>query len=340
VLTVEGLSISARQRRGGGAPADASRVIVEGVNFDIRKGEAFGLIGETGAGKSLTAAAVMGILPSGVSATGRVLLNGRDVLGLDEKDMADVRRSDIFFMPQTASTSLNPAMTIGRQLQFGLKRAGEDNASRSALRIVLMGALERVGFDRPDYYLRRYPHQLSGGMRQRVVLAMALLAKPKLLIADEPTSALDVLTQVGVLDALHKLQRDEERTLLFITHDLRAAQRVCAEIGVMYGGRVVERGPINDVVRAPKHPYTALLMGSVPSIERRHWTVNPRLLEQPSSGVLSSAGCPFAERCDRKLGTCETEFPGESRVSDRHVIHCFNPMVPDAIETKMSNGHA
>jgi peptide/nickel transport system ATP-binding protein len=340
MLIVEGLSISARQRRADGTRADASLVIVDGVTFDVREGEAFGLIGETGAGKSLTAAAVMGILPSGVSATGRVVLNGRDVLSLDKGNTAAIRPSDIFFMPQTASTSLNPAMTIGRQLQFGLKRAGEDKASRSALRLVLAGALERVGFDRPDYYLRRYPHQLSGGMRQRVVLAMALLAKPKLLIADEPTSALDVLTQVGVLDALHKLQRDEGRTLLFITHDLRAAQRVCAEIGVMYAGRLVERGPINDVIHAPKHPYTALLMGSVPSIEHRHWTVNPRLLDQLSSGFLSTAGCPFAERCDRKLGMCETEFPGERRMSDRHIIHCFNPMVPDAIEKKMSNGHA
>jgi peptide/nickel transport system ATP-binding protein len=255
--------------------------------------------------------------------------------------MAGVRRSDIFFIPQTASTSLNPAMTIGRQLQYSLKRTGEDKASGAALRVVMVGALERVGFDRPDYYLRCYPHQLSGGMRQRVVLAMALLAKAKLLIADEPTSALDVLTQAGVLEALHKLQRDDDRTLLFITHDLRAAQRVCTQIGVMYGGRLVERGPLSDVMNAPMHPYTSLLMGSVPSLERRHWIVNPRLLDQPSSGFLSTVGCPFAERCDRKLPTCQTEFPDERRVSARHFIHCFNPLlVPDAFESKMSNGHA
>jgi oligopeptide/dipeptide ABC transporter ATP-binding protein len=316
-------------------------VITDGVTFDIRKGEAFALIGETGAGKSITAAAVMGILPAGVKATGRVLLDGREVLGADEKNMAGIRRSDIFFIPQAASTSLNPAMTIGRQLHYFVQRAGEGKASSSAQRMVMADALERVGFDRPDYYLRRYPHQLSGGMRQRVVLAMALLAKAKLLIADEPTSALDVLTQAGVLEALHKLQQDDDRTLLFITHDLRAAQRVCTQIGVMYGGRLVECGPLSDVVHAPVHPYTSLLMGSVPTLESRHWTVNPRLLDQPSSGFLSRAGCPFADRCDRKLPTCETEFPGEHHVSARHVIHCFNPLLaPGTIESKVSNGHA
>jgi oligopeptide/dipeptide ABC transporter ATP-binding protein len=178
-------------------------------------------------------------------------------------------------------------------------------------------------------------------MRQRVVLAMALLAKANLLVADEPTSALDVLTQASVLDALHKLQRDDDRTLLFITHDLRAAQRVCTQIGVMYGGRLVERGPLADVMHAPVHPYTALLMGSVPSLESRHWTVNPRLLDQPSSGFLSRVGCPFAERCDRKLPVCQTEFPAERHVSARHAVHCFNPLpAPETIELKVSNGHA
>ncbi len=329
MLEVTGLNVVLHGKQQGRRTQVADRPLVKDVSFKIGTSEAFALVGETGAGKSLTAWSLTRLISSQFGVTGDVRLDGRELLSLGERRFADLRGRDIFLIPQTASTSLNPTMKISRQLREVLRderlvsRQGQAKA-----REVMVSALSDVGIPRPDYYLGRYPHELSGGMRQRVVLAMALIARPKLLIADEPTSALDVLTQQGVLKALHDLQESHGLTLLFITHDLRAALRVCTRIGVMYSGRLVEQGPITSVLERPRHPYTAALVKAIPTVERRETGIDSRVLDVPHAVTATDVGCPYVSRCDRRLPRCDTEFPEGEAAEAEKIFHCWNPLPP------------
>jgi oligopeptide/dipeptide ABC transporter ATP-binding protein len=319
MLTVSDLSVSVDRR-------DGVRVkLVNDVSFTIPTAGTFALVGESGAGKSLTVSAVVGILAKKFHVDGDIDLDGQPLLTLKKNDFRRIRGAEMFMVPQAASTSLNPSMTIFRQLKEMV--ADRSEKSREAVREQILSALSETGIRDVEKNAKAYPHQLSGGMRQRVVLAMALLSKPRLLIADEPTSALDVLTQEGVLKSLSDLQSKHGMSLLFVTHDLRAAARVCTHIGVMYRGRMVEQGPIADVFRHPIHPYTSTLVDAISGATSR--ATNPR---DVAPRVASAEGCPFAARCSRHLPLCDQQFPPAKDWGDGRLVHCWNPEIAEGQE--------
>jgi peptide/nickel transport system ATP-binding protein len=277
---------------------------IKGVSFELSSGGRTGLIGESGCGKSLTALALMGLLPYGVTASGRVLLNGRNLLDLADRDMCRVRGDDVAMVFQEPMTALNPLMRVGNQVAESLRL--HRGMSRQAAGRRAVELLERVQLPEPDRTARKYPHQLSGGQRQRIVLAIALACDPAVLIADEPTTALDVTVQAEMLRLMDKLVREEGATLLLITHDLPVVATVCQDLLVMYGGTIVEKGPVRTVLDAPRHPYTAGLKAStvLESVDGsgRLATIAGRV---PSLGSFPD-GCVYRNRCPRADDVCRT----------------------------------
>ncbi|MEV7767406.1 ABC transporter ATP-binding protein [Microbacterium sp. NPDC086615] len=234
------------------------RAVVDGISFEVPDGARVGLIGESGSGKSLTALAILGLLPDGARATGSVRWNDREILGLPDRDLASLRGDDIGMVFQEPRTALNPLHTVGRQIGESV-RIHERVSRREALRRAVIEA-ERVALPDPERIVSRYPHQLSGGQRQRVAIAMALACRPRLLIADEPTTALDVTIQAGVLSLLRELVQDAGMSLVFITHDLAVLAQVATHAVVLEHGRVVERGEVSELLRAPSSPITQALL--------------------------------------------------------------------------------
>ena len=276
--------------------------ILANVSFDLERGATLGLVGESGSGKSVTALAIMGLLPEQGVTGGQVLLHGRDLLALSEPEMCTLRGRRIAMIFQEPMTALNPVRTIGAQIVEGLRwhfRIAGGEAARRA-----RAALDRVGLPSPRFSLDLYPHQLSGGQRQRVMIAMALACEPDLLIADEPTTALDVTTQAQILDLLAGLVVESGMALLLITHDLGVIAENVARVLVMYAGRVVESGPTADVFRHMAHPYTRALFAAsphaAPSGERRLAAI-PGQVPDP---LHRPPGCPFADRCPRVQDDC------------------------------------
>ena len=237
-----------------------------------------------------------------------------------------MRGRELFMILQDASTCLNPSMTVDRQLCETLKRrrinSGLNGPARQAL---LQNSLQEVGIENAARCLKCYPHQLSGGMRQRVVIAMAYLANPQLLIADEPTSALDVLTQHTVLSLLRSLQLKHHNALLFVSHDLRAVARICDTVAVMYAGRIVEYGPVSRVIASPRHPYSRALLRSIPSLAQRSQTMFT-IPGDPPSIYAKDPGCPFVSRCDRALERCVSQFPPSQLSIGGASFCCWNPV--------------
>ena len=295
---------------------------VDGISFDVRKGEIVGLVGESGSGKSVTGFSIMGLIdPPGRIAGGRILFNGTDLVNLPEKQMRDIRGKKIALIFQDPMMTLNPVLRIDTQMIEAIQ--AHEKISHEDARQRARDALGQVGIPAADQRLKSYPHQFSGGMRQRVAIAIALLNKPDLIIADEPTTALDVTIQAQILYEAQKLCRETGTAMIWITHDLTVVAGLANRICVMYAGRIVEKGDIDEVLDNPRHPYTYGLIGSVPSRNKRGVPLYQIPGMTPSLLKLGP-GCAFRERCERADEAClnvpEPQYPSPGRE-----VRCFHP---------------
>ena len=301
---------------------------VDGVSFSVGSGRILGLVGESGSGKSMIGYSIMGLIDApGKVVSGRILLEGRDLRGLDDEGLRSVRGNRIAMIFQDPMMTLNPVLRIDTQMTEAIHAHQRVSAAVALERA--REALARVGIPSPDERLSAYPHQFSGGMRQRVAIAIALLNKPALLIADEPTTALDVTIQGQILFEVQKLCRESGTALIWITHDLSVVAGLADEVCVMYAGRIVEQGTVDEVLDRPLHPYTRGLIDSVPSRNVRGQPLKqipgmtPSLLQLP-------AGCAFRDRCARASDICRTE-PGVDPAGTGRHVRCFHPLVEVAI---------
>ncbi len=300
---------------------------VNGVSFDVSPGETLGIVGESGCGKSVTSLAVLGILPrAGRVTKGRAVFQGRDLIGLPDEQLREIRGREIAMIFQDPMTSLNPVLTIGRQIRevlethFGMhKRAAVDRTAE---------LLDHVGIPSPRIRLRDYPHQFSGGMRQRAMIAMALACEPKLLIADEPTTALDVTIQAQILNLLRELVAERGTALILITHDLGVVAGMCERVNVMYGGMFMETGSARQVFARPRHPYTLGLLQSVPRLDAARRAHLQPIEGVPRDMLRPPAACPFQPRCTYEVEESRQEVPPLVELEPGHHVACFNP-VPD-----------
>ncbi|HSR81956.1 MAG TPA: ABC transporter ATP-binding protein [Hyphomicrobiaceae bacterium] len=315
LLAVEDLRVAFEGDRGIVTQA------VAGVSFALARGRTLGIVGESGCGKSVTALAIMRLLPRpNVQISGAVLFEGRDLGQLPERTMQDLRGNRLAMIFQEPMTSLNPSFTVGDQIGEALQR--HRGLSATAARRAAIGMLERVRMPSPQVRVDEYPHKLSGGMRQRVMIAMALACAPALLIADEPTTALDVTIQAQILELLAKLREETGTAVILITHDLGVVAETCDEVAVMYAGEIVELAPAADLFEAPQHPYTVGLLGSIPLLN-----VTRQRLTTISGSVpaLSGAfvGCRFASRCPFAEARCRAEPPPLAAVGSRRLSRCW-----------------
>ena len=292
---------------------------LNGLSLSIEKGKALGLVGETGAGKTTAGLAVLGLIPSppGVIVSGEILLNGKDLRALTDKEMDQIRGDAVAMIFQDPMTSLNPVMTVGDQIAEAIKIHEGLNHGDALKKAEEM--LEMVGI--PRERAKEYPHQFSGGMKQRVVIAIALSCTPGLLIADEPTTALDVTIQAQVLEMMKGLKEKYEMSMLMITHDLGIVAEICDEVSVVYAGRVVEHGTLADVFDNTRHPYTEGLFNSLPNIENQAEKLKPirGLMPDPTDLPL---GCPFYPRCDHAMEICRTKKPPKVYRNETHFVEC------------------
>jgi len=298
------------------------QTVVNEVSLAIKHGECIGLVGESGCGKTMTALAIMGLLPGGATTRGSIRLEERELLGLGANAVSTIRGRDIGMVFQEPLTALNPVQTIGAQIAE-MYRIHERTGARAAQRRAIE-ALAEVQLSDPDRRARAYPHELSGGMRQRAMLAMALACRPKLLIADEPTTALDVTVQAQILDLVRRLAEDRNMAILFITHNLAVISDLADEVLVMYAGRPVETAPTRALFEAPEHPYSAALLATVPRLGHRR-TRLPALPTLEESGT-SSDGCAFARRCQYSEPQCHAAVPPLTNPRNGRRIACFNPL--------------
>ena len=296
---------------------------VDGVSFSVRGGRTLGVVGESGSGKSATARSIMNLLPPGTStSTGRILLDGRDVRDLPRAEARHVWGVEVAMIFQDPMNSLNPVMPVGRQIGEGLRY--HRRLRREAAMARARELLEQVGIADPDRRLREYPHQLSGGMRQRVMIAMALACEPKLLIADEPTTALDVTVQKQILDLLDRLRLEHGMAMILITHDLSVVAGRAHEVAVMYAGRIVEKAPTLQLFTAMRHPYTKALFESIPKVASPSHTRLRVIQGRPPDLASLPPGCAFAPRCRHAQARCLTESPALTG-GDEHRFACFYP---------------
>ncbi len=296
---------------------------VDGVSFDVAPGEALGIVGESGSGKSVTALSILGLLPDppGRIASGSIRFDGKEIVGLSKKALRDLRGPSIGMIFQEPMTSLNPVFTVGDQIVETIR--AHENVSARLARARAIELLKRVGIAMPERRLHDYPHQLSGGMRQRVMIAIALACSPRLLLADEPTTALDVTIQAQLLDLLRGLQRDARMAIVMITHNMGVIAEFADRVLVMYAGRVAEEGPVDAVFTSPRHPYTVGLLGSTPSLEHgtHRLATIPGVLPQLSETM---PGCRFAPRCARRSALCLREKPPLVSVGENQRAACFH----------------
>ena len=297
---------------------------VDGVSFDVRPGQTVGLVGESGCGKSVTSLAIMGLLPErGNTVEGHAIFDGQDLLQLSRSAMRDRRGADIAMIFQDPLSSLNPVVSIGRQVTEVMER--HQGLSRKEAVPRAADLLERVGIPDPRARLANYPHQLSGGMRQRALIAMALACNPRLLIADEPTTALDVTIQAQILALLKELVVDTGTALVMITHDLGVVAGLCDEVNVLYGGKIVERGERHGLFARPRHPYTVGLLDSIPRLDAARGEKLSPVRGSVADNLPWDSACAFAPRCGNVVDACTSSTPqwdGDEVVGHR----CFNPM--------------
>jgi peptide/nickel transport system ATP-binding protein/oligopeptide transport system ATP-binding protein len=296
---------------------------VNGVSFEIAPGELLGVVGESGSGKSVTMMSLMGLLPSPPAeiAGGSILYQGREVRQMSEREMRELRGGEIGFVFQDPMTSLNPVFTVGFQLMEPIRE--HLGLSKAAARARAADLLKLVGIPDAENRLNDYPHQFSGGMRQRVMIAIALSCDPKVLIADEPTTALDVTIQAQILEIVRELRHKLGMGIIWITHDLGLVAGIADRVMVMYGGQVVEHGPVAELFAHPRHPYTRALLGTVPSVtgprERRLKTIEG----QPPIMTRAPTSCPFAPRCPHAFDRCRAENPVREIVGPGHDVACW-----------------
>ena len=323
LLEVRDLTV-AFTRRG-----EPDTVAVDGVSFDVAPGQIVGLVGESGCGKSVTSMAITRLLPSrGVRVTGSVKMDGVDLLTLPESEMRERRGRDISMVFQDPLSSLNPVIPIGLQVTEVLAR--HRGMRKEAARTEAADLLDRVGIPDPRRRLDSYPHQLSGGMRQRALIAIALACRPRLLIADEPTTALDVTIQAQILELLRELVRDTGAALVMITHDLGVVAGLCETVNVLYGGRIVERAQRHRLFATPRHPYTNGLLGSIPRLDAPAGEELAAIPGSVADNLPWTSACAFAPRCPRALEVCTTVTP-EAETSGGRLLRCHNP-VPASTE--------
>ena len=295
---------------------------VDGVTFSLKRGEVLGLVGESGCGKSLTALSILRLLPQEAARTveGQVLLDGEDLLAKSAGEMREVRGQRIAMILQDPQTSLNPVFSIGNQLHEALARR-RDEGGRS-LRERAVDVLRRVRLAAPEQRIGQYPHELSGGMKQRVVGAIAISCAPEVMIADEPTTALDVTIQLQYLNLLKELQTSLGMGILFITHDFGVVAHMCDRVAVMYAGRIVETGPVREIFDNPVHPYTQALIASVPKLRRKAGRLRAIDGQPPALSDLP-VGCRFADRCPHAEARCRERYPEAVSVGESHTASCW-----------------
>jgi oligopeptide transport system ATP-binding protein len=311
---------------------------VDGVSFQVDTGDAVAIVGESGCGKSVTAFSIMRLLQHpGKITSGNIYFKGKDLTGYSEKEMRSVRGNEIGMIFQDPMTSLNPVLSIKRQLTESLilhKGMSIGQATSKALELMKL-----VGIPSPEERLNQYPHQFSGGMRQRVMIAMALSCEPQLLIADEPTTALDVTIQAQILELMKDLKQKLDTSIILITHDLGVVAGICRKVIVMYAGKIVEKGSLHEIYYQPRHPYTWGLLNSVPRLDEDSKQKLVPIWGQPPDLLAPPAGCRFAPRCQYAMKVCETEAPSDYRISDSHQVSCWllDPRAP-RVAKPVANG--
>ena len=304
---------------------------VDGVSFTVEAGKTLGVVGESGCGKSVTSLSIMGLVPSppGRIAGGSIRFEGQELIGAPAQTMQDLRGNGMAMIFQEPMSSLNPAFTVGEQIVEGLLRHRRITRAQATERAIEV--LRKVRMPAPEQRFHEHPHKLSGGMRQRAMIAMALACEPRLLIADEPTTALDVTIQAQILDLLRTLQRETGTAVILITHDLGVVAEVADDVVVMYAGRVVEQAPVATLFEAPQHPYTVGLLGSIPRLDAQRSRL-ASIEGQVPSPLRRSSGCSFAERCPFADARCRAEAPGLREVGARHRSACWKaPLDPQAL---------
>ena len=304
---------------------DGKIKVLDGVSFKVAPGQTLGIVGESGCGKSVTSLAIMGLLPRphGQVVAGSIRFQGEELLSLPPDQMYKVRGNRISMIFQEPMTALNPVQTVGDQLMevFSLHRPDFSKAQRKEAAIAM---LQKVGIPEPAQRFAVYPHNLSGGMRQRVMIAMALACEPDLLICDEPTTALDVTIQAQILDLMKALQAQTGMAIIFITHDLGVVAELCDEVVVMYAGRAVERADIFELFDHPRHPYTHGLMASIPRLEDVPKSLLKTIKGQVPALHEMPAGCRFSNRCPHATEICVSTIPATEQLSDRHAVACHH----------------
>jgi oligopeptide/dipeptide ABC transporter ATP-binding protein len=346
LLDVEQLAVSFVSRAG-------ARTVVADVSFQLESGEAVGVVGESGSGKSLSMLSLLGLLPDGAHArAAHARFDGRDLLSLTTAQLNAIRGREIAIVFQDPLTALNPVLTIGRQITEVIRRhfpVSKVEASQRAEQL-----LARVGIPDPSLRLRQYPHQFSGGMRQRVTIAMALAGEPRILIADEPTTALDVTVQAEIVGLIQNLQRQTGMSVIWVTHDLALLARIAERVLVMYGGRLVEDAPAEHVFASPRHPYTQALLSnlranlrpraSLPARSDAALSQSPPAFAEGASatvhigGDAASVGCPFAPRCPQAMDKCRATAPPLSAISERVRVACWAVVPDEPMASSLVNG--
>lgn len=302
--------------------SDSGKVpAVDGVSLSVKRRETVALVGESGCGKSITSLSIMGLLPgSGKIVEGEIIFNGENLVEKTDAEMEHIRGNEISMIFQEPMTSLNPVLTIGEQIMEGV--IGHQKVSKEEARARAIQMLKLVGFPRAEEIIFEYPHQLSGGMRQRVMIAMAMATNPKLLIADEPTTALDVTIQAQILELMREVKEKFETSILLITHDLGVVAEMADRVVVMYAGKVVEEAGVAELFEKPSHPYTEGLMRSVPSLEESQKRLYSIRGNVPSPDELPK-GCRFAPRCDKAWDRCFASEPELKEIAPGHSVRCF-----------------
>ena len=312
-LDIKNLSVEYRT-------SDGVTKAINGVDLQIEKGKTLGLVGETGAGKTTTALSILNLIPTppGVITDGTIYLEGKNVFDYNEKELEHIRGNQVAMIFQDPMTSLNPVMTVGEQIAEVIQL--HENVDKGTAAEKAKEMLEMVGI--PGNRSDEYPHQFSGGMKQRVIIAMALVCNPQLLIADEPTTALDVTIQAQVLDLMKNLKEKYNTSMLMITHDLGIVAEVCDTVSIMYAGQIVEHGTLEDIFESTAHPYTEGLFGSLPNIDNRTARLKPIPGLMPDPTNLPS-GCPFHPRCKYATEECAKRMPVKTQLSDTHSVCCL-----------------
>ena len=310
---------------------------VNGISYDVDYDEVMGIVGESGSGKSVEAYSIIGLLQSpGKVMEGSITLEGEDMLAKTPSEMVDYRGSQVAMIFQNPMTCLNPVYTIGNQLTEAL-RAHDKSISKEDADKRAMEMLEQVGINNVEKRMKQYPHELSGGMRQRVMIAMGLICLQKLLIADEPTTALDVTIQAQILELMKELQKKNHMGIIFITHNLGVVAEVCDKVSVMYAGKMVEQGPVDEIFYEPGHPYTMGLLRSMPRVDAESYERLIPIEGSPVDMLNPPEGCPFAPRCEHAMKVCLQKMPPYVELGDNHRAACWLRL-QDAIEAQKKEG--